>query len=492
MATALEASFGSSARAQTGPVRRPLSQFAQDAAKLASLRRGVQVMRSRPGTDHRSWFWQGAVHSVSEEIFGEELLRTPGLLEVDMGTFWNQCPHGQQFASADFLIWHRAYLYHFENILRDAAQDPELAVPYWDYTSAGARGFPAVFAPQVYGPQQAPISNSLYHRNREGAFTGGGLSLSEEVGRAEFTRAATQFFSGPGVVGFGGSSTSAQAGRVEGRPHNDVHVAVGGVIGQTNGAMADVPTAAFDPIFWPHHANVDRLWTEWASTPGKSWGPLPPAAWFDQTPWTFKNVDGTDARNSRRYYVDRANLGTRYDTDQPDRPEMALPSGGGPPPPSALSGTAVTLAEAGGLTATPAAPATMILPPTPAPPPSAPGGLRLVLELSQIELDRTPTRGFAVYLTPPTAGRLDERSAYFLGRLDLFTVRHRAVPGRGHAHSASGAQQSFDAGALLPHLGQGRLTLRLVPYDLYQTRNANLPSRPDGVRIGKVALRLQP
>lgn len=34
--------------------------------------------------------------------------------------------------------------------------------------------------------------------------------------------------------------------------HNLVHVLVGG-------DMADVPSAAFDPIFWLHHCNVDRL-----------------------------------------------------------------------------------------------------------------------------------------------------------------------------------------------------------------------------------------
>jgi hypothetical protein len=27
--------------------------------------------------------------------------------------------------------------------------------------------------------------------------------------------------------------------------------------------MADVPSAAFDPIFWLHHANIDRMWAQW-------------------------------------------------------------------------------------------------------------------------------------------------------------------------------------------------------------------------------------
>ena len=32
------------------------------------------------------------------------------------------------------------------------------------------------------------------------------------------------------------------------------------------GLMGWVPTAAFDPIFWTHHANVDRLWQQWTNS----------------------------------------------------------------------------------------------------------------------------------------------------------------------------------------------------------------------------------
>ena len=38
--------------------------------------------------------------------------------------------------------------------------------------------------------------------------------------------------------------------------HGSVHV-------RTGGDMGDVPTAAYDPIFYLHHANIDRLWADW-------------------------------------------------------------------------------------------------------------------------------------------------------------------------------------------------------------------------------------
>lgn len=40
--------------------------------------------------------------------------------------------------------------------------------------------------------------------------------------------------------------------------HNAIHLLVG-----NGGHMADVPYSAFDPIFWLHHTNVDRLFAIW-------------------------------------------------------------------------------------------------------------------------------------------------------------------------------------------------------------------------------------
>jgi len=42
------------------------------------------------------------------------------------------------------------------------------------------------------------------------------------------------------------------------QPHNSVHLVIGGI-----GHMADNDTAAFDPIFYLHHCNVDRLIAFW-------------------------------------------------------------------------------------------------------------------------------------------------------------------------------------------------------------------------------------
>ncbi|CEF87237.1 hypothetical protein FGSG_04869 [Fusarium graminearum PH-1] len=57
--------------------------------------------------------------------------------------------------------------------------------------------------------------------------------------------------------------------------HNNVHNIVGGSDFATGvGHMSDVPVAAFDPIFWLHHTQIDRLLSIWQC--------LYPKLWWDQ------------------------------------------------------------------------------------------------------------------------------------------------------------------------------------------------------------------
>jgi tyrosinase len=82
----------------------------------------------------------------------------------------------------------------------------------------------------------------------------------------------SNFVSG-GATGFGfGGDGPAQflhfgssTGDLEGNPHNLVHVYVGGYQGLSGpeGLMTDPGLAALDPIFYLHHANIDRMWATW-------------------------------------------------------------------------------------------------------------------------------------------------------------------------------------------------------------------------------------
>jgi hypothetical protein len=48
-------------------------------------------------------------------------------------------------ASFFFLSWHRMYIYFFERILRAASGDPNLALPYWNYSDPAQRALPVPF-----------------------------------------------------------------------------------------------------------------------------------------------------------------------------------------------------------------------------------------------------------------------------------------------------------------------------------------------------------
>jgi hypothetical protein len=312
---------------QAHPTRQSLAEFSKDPTKVAALRRGVGVMKARAPSDHRSWFFQSAIHAYNDAAYADAVARDPGVAQVDGARFWNKCPHFGQ-SSAEFLVWHRAYLYVFERTLRDAIGDPMFALPYWDYSKEEGREFPVIFADEFLDAAKTQ-PNPLHHPNRESAFVTGRFDLSEEVGMARATMGAPNFFSDVGAPGFAGDildSSHTQLGLIEQRPHNDIHIAVGGAIGSVNGAMADIPTAAFDPVFWVHHANIDRLWAEWECMQGKNWGPMPPDSWFDTLPWEFIDADGSILSQSRRFFMERINLAVFYDTDKAHGPPMPLPA----------------------------------------------------------------------------------------------------------------------------------------------------------------------
>ncbi|KAF1814577.1 Di-copper centre-containing protein [Eremomyces bilateralis CBS 781.70] len=90
--------------------------------------------------------------------------------------------------------------------------------------------------------------------------------------------------------------------------HNVVHVWTGGD-GQFGnpGHMASPSVAAFDPIFWMHHNNVDRLLALWQE--------LNPTAWFDNNPRIReRGTDGLEPFNKDSNYTLITSNDVRYCT----------------------------------------------------------------------------------------------------------------------------------------------------------------------------------
>ncbi len=179
------------------------------------------------------------------------------------------CEHGTSL----FLPWHRAYLYFFERALQDQAAEANL--PWWDWTSAAAhaQGLPQAYRagadpatanPLAAGPVTLSDADLALVRDRlPGAVTAGSRPLTRRDPDApgELPRPATVRRALDSVT-FVGFSTLLEG------IHNGVH-------GWVGGAMSAVPVSAYDPIFWAHHAMIDRLWYLWQISP---LGTDPPAS----------------------------------------------------------------------------------------------------------------------------------------------------------------------------------------------------------------------
>ncbi|KAI9713808.1 MAG: hypothetical protein M1820_000538 [Bogoriella megaspora] len=100
--------------------------------------------------------------------------------------------------------------------------------------------------------------------------------------------------------------------------HNNLHNWIGGTdLSDGAGQMGDVPVAAFDPIFWMHHCNIDRLFAIWQTlNPGLWWAPGDsPQSNEKLTPFYHKfptTIDIFDSDNVR----DWTQFGYQYDTLQ--------------------------------------------------------------------------------------------------------------------------------------------------------------------------------
>jgi hypothetical protein len=97
---------------------------------------------------------------------------------------------------------------------------------------------------------------------------------------------------------------------LESAPHNNVHNAVGGGPGFMSELLAPV-----DPIFWLHHANVDRLWDIWATRErraGRTAMPEDAASWTNEPFLFFADPSNPAGEATPARYLDASTLGYRY------------------------------------------------------------------------------------------------------------------------------------------------------------------------------------
>jgi hypothetical protein len=191
------------------------------ADELHDLREALAAMYALPSSDPNSFATLASFHG---------------------GPPITYCAHG----APGFFTWHRAYLMAFENALRSVGC--HVTLPYWNWSSGPTTGVPAACRQATYVNRSgATVPNPLYSGPRAG---GGQTSRRANIDTTAFDDLATGAQAAMAEASF--ASFQSQVNGV----HGGVHV-------RTGGDMGSVPTAAYDPIFYLHHANIDRLWADW-------------------------------------------------------------------------------------------------------------------------------------------------------------------------------------------------------------------------------------
>ena len=219
--------------------------------------------------------------------------------------------------------------------------------------------------------------------------------------------------------------------------------------------MGIVATAAQDPIFWLHHANIDRLWNKWIQEGGGHANPTD-AAWLNTT-FTFYDEAGHAVYLTGSEIVDTVGqLNYRYDDDPP--PPMFIKF------PIILSENALKDAEQ-----------RLALGPSPVVvrlqiDEQAREALttlarqrdrKVFLRIQDIRTEKPPSYHYAIYLNPPANQRITEQTPGFVGNLSLFSMTPHRMPD-GMAMPRQEMSVNYDISRLVSELPRDSKELSVV------------------------------
>lgn len=176
-----------------------------------------------------------------------------------------------------FLPWHRYMLLMFEVYMRDAIQDDDFRLPYWDWAGDALLPDPRLsplWSPTMLGRFVAPDFPVRVEGDPFSAGSmrlAGGRLLERQLGQSgrlsrrqelRDTVRDEMIYDSPDYEFASGGFRSAIEGERSPGHHNFVHGWVGGDM-----LRAHSPN---DPAFFLVHANVDRAWSAWQQAHGQN------------------------------------------------------------------------------------------------------------------------------------------------------------------------------------------------------------------------------
>jgi tyrosinase len=253
--------------------RLPIGQLrAREPDTFNMLVLALERLMNFPEDRELSWFKLAGIHGLPFEPwqYPDSATANPGL---------GYCTH----SSGIFLTWHRPYLLLIEQMLNSEAiaianQFPSgqrqkwlnaarrVRYPYWDWAARGTRSrIPAVMKQQritVTKPQgRVTINNPFFGYRFANGQPPPGSGFGPITTRGPNDQRLQDTFPGrrqSTLDYFSRGRFNPASEHLEGI-HGGVHVFIGG-------DMPIIPRSSFDPLFWLHHANVDRLTAMYQAT----------------------------------------------------------------------------------------------------------------------------------------------------------------------------------------------------------------------------------
>jgi tyrosinase len=451
----------------------------------------VRELKKRGEDDPTSWRYQAAIHGVA-----------PG---VRADRWRNQCQHTTWF----FLPWHRLYLYWFERIVLKAMEKideippdvrREWALPYWNYSRQGSNDYaklPAAFKAKT---MEDGDSNPLFVEEREPGINADDPLPADAIRELAYFQPVFSVTRLNVVTGFGGPKTrwhhlgeppNYSPGVLEMIPHATVHGEVGG----EGGFMSDFPTAPLDPIFWLHHANIDRMWVAWLAQAAE-----PPLSNPSDSEWLefsfdFHDEEGREVRSTPAEAVRTEDLWYTYEdaTVPADPRRRRSVTATQPPPdePAELAGANDATLRLTGHTERVqiplAVPEGLVRRRGPAAKPE-----RVYLNLEQVEGKKNPGVSYAVYVNVPDDA-MEDVDSYHVGTVGFFGIEHTSDLGVDHA-GGHGLQYAFDITDVVETLRNearwdpGEVTVTLTPS---RPAVAGRDEKVAPVQVGRVSIYYQ-
>ncbi|KAH9980147.1 photo-regulated tyrosinase [Lactifluus volemus] len=308
---------GGQTQGAAAPNRREINDLIQDPVQFSLYIQALTIMFKDSQSDIISHFGIGGIHGLPFKEWDDAGGNNP----VSGSQWGGYCTHGSML----FPTWHRPYVALYEQVMQRHALDiagryqvdkdtwntaaQNLRAPYWDWATnslppaevislqsvniitfdGSTISVPNPLFQYTFHPIdpsfRAPYSQwpmTLRHADSTSPnATTDVQSLTDtlESSQGDITSSTynllTQVHTWPEfsnhTPGDGGTSNSLEA------IHDGIHVDVGG-----RGHMSNTAVAGFDPIFFLHHANVDRMLSLWAALNPRVWvasGPAEGGSW---------------------------------------------------------------------------------------------------------------------------------------------------------------------------------------------------------------------